>query len=154
MYCLAPSHSHRQSQMRNYDVIDPNVYPRALQVPFQEAEVMPGEIMYLPPLWIHSVESTSGPSVALSAWSYPSKVLACIGELSNNFRTSTQLVLTQILALSDDESIRRKIHSATYFSFIVRVLTKVYDQGIPPKTIVGDGSAYAFVQALLVCPNS
>ena len=60
--------SHRQSQMRNYDKINSNVYPRAIKVPFQEAEVMAGEIMYLPPLWIHSVESTSGPSVAISAW--------------------------------------------------------------------------------------
>ena len=145
----APSNSHRQSQMRNYDAIDPDVYPRALKVPFQEAKVLPGEIMYLPPLWIHSVESTSGPSVALSAWSYPGDVLSCISELSNNFRDSTQQVLNMMLTMTVSERLKIKIHRATYFSFVLRVLVKVYDQGVPPRTVVGDGSAHDFVAALL-----
>jgi hypothetical protein len=146
----APSMSHRQSQMRNYDKINSNVYPRAIKVPFQEAEVMAGEIMYLPPLWIHSVESTSGPSVAISAWSYPGQIIGCINELSNNFRTSTQRVLDSIIYLTKSVNMRIKIHRATYFTFILRVLVKVFDEGVQSsRVVIGDGSSYDFVRALL-----
>ena len=147
----APSHSHRQSQMRHFDRINNTMYSRASKVPFQEANVQPGEIMYLPPLWIHNVISTSGPSVALSAWSYPGKVLSCIDELSNDFRKPTNQLLALYIDGTSSRSIGNKLHLATYATFIVRVLLKVFDSQVNYNYLnsVGDGSASAFVEGLL-----
>ena len=147
----APSHSHRQSQMRSYDNFDGNKFPRAVHVPFQEGEVFPGEIMYLPPFWTHQVESTTGPSIALSAWSYPGKVLQCVEELSNNWRQPVARLLSQTLKLAESTggTLPVRLHLGAYLSFIVRVLTKVFDEGDNSKVQIGDGSSVAFLRALL-----
>ena len=150
----APSHSHRQSQMRDFDHVDEKIYSRASTVPFQEANVQPGEIMYLPPLWIHSVESTTGPSVALSAWSYPGDVLSCIDELSNDFRRPTGVLLMKYIDATSSHTVAATLHLVTYTKFISTVLLKVFHRSSSSDNssagkLVGDGSASAFLEALL-----
>jgi hypothetical protein len=61
----APTHSHRQSQLNNLDNIDFVAYPKARLVEFSEATLGPGDLIFLPPFWYHSVESVVGPSVAI-----------------------------------------------------------------------------------------
>ena len=61
----APEHSHRQSQLENLNNIDFDTYPEARKVAFSEATLEPGDLIFLPPFWYHSVESVVGPSIAI-----------------------------------------------------------------------------------------
>ena len=58
--------SDRQSQVRNLSNVG-DAFPKARGVKRQEAVLRPGQTLYVPPFWVHNVESLST-SIALSIW--------------------------------------------------------------------------------------
>ena len=81
----AGSNYHRQSQIVDaYDMNTiENEFPNFLKVQhLQEGVVFPGELLYIPYYWLHSVTSLD-PSFAFSFWSYPPLVQQQIDVSSN-----------------------------------------------------------------------
>eukprot|EP01048_Picozoa_sp_COSAG05_P012953 COSAG05_NODE_1337_length_5147_cov_25.636485_5_plen_211_part_00 len=59
--------SHRQSQILNMTHPDLERFPEAAKMSAQETVLRPGETIYVPPYWLHSVRSVTT-TIAISIW--------------------------------------------------------------------------------------
>ena len=103
------SNSHRQSLIEDFRRIDPKIFPEAEKASFQQGAVSAGDLLYIPPMWLHSFRSLDE-AISLTIWSLPADIDAAVRGMLEDFCPGLQHIAKKLF----DDMLPRNLAKELY----------------------------------------